>query len=327
MAREASARRSTLPLAVALVLALVAVALATGSPGQASDADPLTAATVGDLALADEDEGPRDGVRATFVADALAPGDQHTAYLRLSTHGMALDDAPEDTRRRVDHRRIDLRVVQDAQADTGLGDHIQVLELTYGPTDLLERVQAACGPPVTLATLIGCASQPGGPLADLAAPGPGRDLVMTVQLDPMASNELQGQAVGFDVEATLHSPLLETADHHAGGSPPSSPRPPTGQGASDRGSDQHPSDPSAGPDRRPPTPSTPAPAEEGSPSSALTLIGWADSQPSPPATIPRTSVARLLIQEEPMLEQALVPHLFDGIGPQVLPVGAAEPPG
>lgn len=330
MAREASGGRTTFPLAVALAVMIVLTAAATLDMGQASDADPLTAATIGDLHLADEDEGPSDGVRATFVAPSLAPGDRHTGYLRLSTQGAALDDAPEDAREAVDHRRVDLTFRPDGSEQRALAGHLTIVELAYGPTDLLERVGSVCREPITLETLLTCASQPDGPLAGLAPPGDGRDLILTVQLGPGAGNHLQGQALGFEIEATLHSPLLEDAGRQGS---PSSPRS-LGSGSAGGASGPGPASPStaeapaprpsAGQDQ-PPGLSPPRQGtglQEGS--SDLVAIGWATSQPGPLTPMPRTSVARLLVQEEPMLDRVLVPHLFDGFGAQILPVGAAE---
>ncbi len=321
MAREAPRRKTIVPLAAALALAVVLTVTVPWGPGTASDADRLAVATMGDLRLADDDEGPGDGVIATFVAQAMAPGDRHTGYLRLSTEGAALDDVPEETRHRVDHRRIDLRVLADDHAGTGLATRLHVLTLTYGSTDLLDRVATACGMPVTLDVLIGCASREGGPLAGLEAPGPGRDLVLTVQLDPTVGNALQGTAVGFDVEATLHSSLLDEPGH-----------PPRAPGT--RSTPPGPDEPASRSPSSPPATSTASQidATDGAgrpidphPTGSLTTDGWTTSSLVAPSSLPRTAVARLLVQDEPLLEQVLVPHLFDGIGSQVLPAGAAEP--
>ncbi len=330
MATEASGRRTTIPLAVALAVLTVLAAAATLDLGQASDAGPLTAATIGDLHLADEDEGPSQGVRATFAAQNLAPGDRHTGFLRLSTEGAALDDVPEEARDGIDHRRVDLAFREDGSDQRALAGHLAVVELSYGPTDLRELVRSACAGPVTVETLVTCASGPDGPLTGLSPPGEGRDLVLTVQFDPEAGDQVQGQAVGFEVEATLHSPLLDQADSEVGSSDPRDVVP----GSPGSGSDHGPASPSSpgGQDHRAPggqdpgsdrsTAEQPPGLEEGS--GELVAIGWATSQPAPSAPMPRTSIARLLVQEEPMLDQGLIPHLFDGFGAQVLPVGAAE---
>lgn len=330
MAREASGRRTTVPLAVALAALAVLTAAAILDLGQASDADPLTAATVGDLHLADEDEGPSDGVRATFVAGNLAPGDRHTGSLRLSTEGAALDDAPEKVRDGVDHRRVDLAFREDGSDQLTLARHLAVVDLSYGPTDLLEPVRSACQGPVTVETLLTCASRLDGPLTGLPPPGEGRDLVLTVQLDPASGDTVQGQATGFEVEATLHSPLLDTDDrklgvpgHRPGGSGPPGSTPDHGPGEPPAPDDQarrSPGGQEQAPDRS--TAERGPGLEEGY--GQLVAIGWPSSQQAPPAPMPQTSVARLLVQEEPMLDQALIPHLFDGFGPQVLPIGAAE---
>lgn len=313
MAREAQGRPAITSAAVTLTLALLLVLVAAWGPGLASDADPLTRAAVGDLLLADDDEGARDGVSATFVAEGLAPGDRHTARLTLSTQGAAVDDLPETPRRTVDDRRVDLRFLATGDAGSPMADAVVVDELGYGTTDLLDRVQAACGSPVTLALLLGCASRSDGPLADLDPPGRGRELVLTVHLAPWAGNDLQGQAIGFDVEATLHASRLDPADRPLGPLPPS-----TDQHRGDR-PDHLGGDPSqARGDDRSSTPERPShvPAAPGlGPGPGLSITADGHQPPPWPQLMPRTSVARLLVQEEPFLDMVLVPHLFDGMDP------------
>ncbi len=241
-----------------------------------------------------------------------------------------MDDVPEEARHGIDHRRVDLAFREDGSDQGTLAGHLAVVELTYGTTDLLERVGATCPVPVTLATLLTCASHPDGPLTGLAPPGEGRDLVLTVQLDPAPGDRVQGQAVGFEVEASLHSPLLDTQDHELGvpgprtggsGSPGSTPDQGSGQpSAADGGDRRATGNQGQAPER--PTSQQPPGLDEAP--GELTVIGWATDQPAPPVPMAQTSVARLLVQDEPMLDQALIPHLFDGFDAQVLPVGAAE---
>jgi hypothetical protein len=77
--------------------------------------------------------------------------------------------------------------------------------LAYGGQDLVRDLEEACQVPVTLATLLACPAA-AGPLSGLEAPTPaGTDLVLGLQMDPGAGNEVQGTSLAFAVEATLEA--------------------------------------------------------------------------------------------------------------------------
>lgn len=152
----------------------------------------------GDLKLADDDQGPGDGVSGTFRADNMAPGDIEAAELEL---------VREDELGR--ERAVEPKVTIDLRLDEATGDladRLLVDELAYAGGDLRPRAEARCGVPLTLAALASCTSTVANPLANLSDPTPGgRSFAMGVVFDPAAGSALENVTVAFTVDAELHA--------------------------------------------------------------------------------------------------------------------------
>lgn len=179
---------------LALLFLLTAVA---GAPfGERADEDGASQVVTGDLELADADEGPSDGVEGTFVASEMAPGDRVEGTLTLLRQ--PFEELPPAL-----EPRLELRVLVD-EPDERLPTHLRVTSLRYGGQELTERVEEACGRPLTLASLHRCTAREANPLAGLPDPTPeGRPFELAVELPPEAGNRLQGASARFTVHARL----------------------------------------------------------------------------------------------------------------------------
>lgn len=149
---------------------------------------------VGELKLADDDEGSRDRVHGTFTGDNLAPGD------RVESTVTFLREPPPDPVPATLEPRLDVRL---EGAESQLGASLEVVTLRYGQADLLPKTRAACGDPISLARLAACTEEPPHPLYDLEDPTPGgTDLSLDVEFVPRGS-PVQGASTSFDVTASL----------------------------------------------------------------------------------------------------------------------------
>lgn len=178
-----------------LLLGLALLSAAAASPLEQADRDPGTL-VVGDLKLADRDEGPSDGVSGTFRAANLVPGETSTGRLTLLREPFQEGVPPA----------MEPRVELGFQLDepSALATVLHVVELRYGDQDLRDQVEAGCGTPLTLQRLARCTERQRHPLSTLPDPTPeGRDLVLGVELGATASNEHQGKAARFTVDASL----------------------------------------------------------------------------------------------------------------------------
>lgn len=194
---EASTRaHGFLLIAAVAVLATVAFSQVP-EPGARSEVDEVL---VGDLKLADEDEGPSDGVRGTFTARELAPGDRYASAL------VVVREAETSIPSAVEPR---VSVEIDVEGDRLLAEHLLVRGLDYGDHELVRDAERVCGSPLTLALLAECTRGEENPLAALEDPTPeGTPLRLMVELSTEAGNDQQGQAVGFDVTVELYGEKL-----------------------------------------------------------------------------------------------------------------------
>lgn len=186
------------------VLLLALLVLSAGAATTLEDpGDSAGHIVVGDLKLADDDEGPSDGVSGTFTAGNLAPGEASRGRLMLLREPFA-DPFPPAREPRV-------RFAVDLAEGSTLASVLEVVELRYGERDLRDRMERACGAPLVLEVLDRCTDRQRHPLSDLPDPTlQGRDLVLATQLDPDATNEHQGATARFTITATLKARPLET---------------------------------------------------------------------------------------------------------------------
>lgn len=151
---------------------------------------------VGDLKLADDDEGPSDGVEATFVGHDLAPGDQVTGRLDLFRENPK--DLPPPSR-----PQVELRFDHESRP-AAFADQFGVEKLSYGERDLTQDVRQQCEEPVTLAELSRCTQEGDNPLSGLADPTPdGRSLDAVFRFEPAAGSQFAGAELDFRLAAEL----------------------------------------------------------------------------------------------------------------------------
>ncbi len=191
--RQGSAWRK---LWLAALLVAISVSAVAALPQPGVEGSTVDRVLVGDLELADDDEGPSDGVAGTFVAEDLAPGDRYRSkllVLRDASSGLPSRLTPQVT------------ISFDLEDPSAMADALAIEELRYGEEDLRSESRASCGYPLTFAQLAACTQRDEHPLARLADPTPeGRELVMAVSVDHRAANHVQGREVSFDVEVELH---------------------------------------------------------------------------------------------------------------------------
>lgn len=226
---EASAGVGPRELAVLAATAFLAMALAGFAQGSIDPSAGSSSLLVGELKLADDDEGPADRVHATFQAEDLLPGERTEDRLTL------IREPPPRPRPGAVQARLSLDV---NGAEGPLADNLTVERLAYGGESLREAAAQACGTPLSLSGLADCTGERRGPLQGLADPTPeGRDLVLGVRLPVSAGNEIQGASTEFTVEAHLAAwPVSQAPDLPAssGSSPPSqASQPSSPSGASD----------------------------------------------------------------------------------------------
>lgn len=151
---------------------------------------------VGDLLLADNDEGPGDGVSSTFVARNLAPGDERSGTLTiLRETGTGTSPLLDPT--------VAIAFL-DEGIDIALARALHITQMSYGSVDLAERLEGHCGGPVSMATLFECPERVPGVLDGLPDPGPdGTDLVLAIRFAPDAGAPMGSGQVPFTVEVTL----------------------------------------------------------------------------------------------------------------------------
>lgn len=194
--RPGGSRGSALRWASLLGLLLLAAAAAASLREDGPDGS-VGGVIVGDLKLADGDEPPSDGVRRTFVAGNLAPGDARTASLTLVR--APIEDLPP-----VLEPRVEIRL-DPTGPQRALPDELEVHELAYGDRDLLDDAWQACGSPLSLSRLIACTRTETNPLTDLPDPTPeGRSFRLGVTLPSTVSSALEDAGTGFDVRVELY---------------------------------------------------------------------------------------------------------------------------
>lgn len=183
-------------LLLGLVLA-TGLAVAGDLPSLEHGSQRVDRIVAGDLELADDDEGPADGVSQTFVAEDMAPGDGYVSQLVL------LRDEASGTSPVVEpHLSVELVLDQRPL----LAHTLEIDRLSYGDRDLLDEARGICGAPLTVAGLEACAGSAGYPLQELGDPTPkGRSLTLGVAFPETASPEVQGQGFTFAVEAELYA--------------------------------------------------------------------------------------------------------------------------
>lgn len=187
--------RSALRWAMVLVL-LLGSALVAATALQGEDAPEASDPVVGELKLADDDEGPRDRVEHTFGAANLAPGDTRADELVISRE--PFEDLPPALEPRV-------AITLHGDGSSLLAGHLDVTSLTYGDEGLIEQAIEACGEPLTLARLAACTRTGENPLSELPDPTPeGTSFRLGVQLAPEASSDLEDRSYGFTARVELY---------------------------------------------------------------------------------------------------------------------------
>jgi len=144
-----------------MLVAGTALTAVAGIPGQSPEVDTVEQTIVGDLRLADHDEGPSDGVERTFAAETLAPGDRFGSQLASSR------EAHPDLGAAI---RPNVTINLSVDRGQALAGALIVDELRYGDRDPLGKNIEWCGPLHT--------SRAGGELPDdlpcVASPDGGR---------------------------------------------------------------------------------------------------------------------------------------------------------
>lgn len=182
-----------------VVLFVLVVALSASAAVSLNAASPEPSRLlVGELELADADEGPGERVSGTFVGSNLAPGDRVEERLTI------FRKPPLEPLGSVVEPAITVRF-EATTTDGPLAENLLVERLSYGGEELVGSVEDACGDPVTLQVLFDCTRTPPHPMHGLRDPTPeGRDLWLGLLMEEAAEG-----TVGFDVNITLHGQTVE----------------------------------------------------------------------------------------------------------------------